>query len=517
MAAAVALGVGELVTGFDEAGTSLVTTVGDEFIDRFAASLKDLAVRLFGTNDKVALVVGIVVVALAIGAWVGTLARRRLRVGTVAFGAFGVLGALAYRAAPQASDTVGIIAAALAALGGIATLRFLLRLGASTARSTPALDPVAVTDGVALGDEIVTAPASTPMTAPNRRVFLTAAASLSVGAAGTAMLGRRLRGPDPAAAFRADTVLPEPTRAAPPLAQPFTEDGLTPYIVPNDAFYRIDTALTIPRVDPATWRLDVTGLVDRPYSLSLDELLAMESVEVPVTLLCVSNLVGGDLAGNAVWQGVPLDALLERAGVQDAGTQVLGRSVDGFTAGFPTELASDGRPALVAYGMNGDLLPAAHGFPARLVVSGLYGYVSATKWLAAIDLTPFDAVDGYWVPRGWAKEAPVKTSSRIDVPRGGTALPPGPTAVAGVAWAPTRGISAVEVQIDDGEWIACELGDATNEHTWVQWRLVWDAQPGEHVLRVRATDGEGAVQTAEVTSPAPDGATGLHARRIVVR
>jgi DMSO/TMAO reductase YedYZ molybdopterin-dependent catalytic subunit len=354
------------------------------------------------------------------------------------------------------------------------------------------------------------------MTASDRRVFLTAAASLGAGAAGAALLGRRLRGPDPGAAFRAETDLPSVGSTPPTLAQPFTEDGLTPYITANDDFFRIDTALVVPRVDPGSWQLDVSGLVDRPFSLTLDELLAMEPVEVTMTLQCVSNVVGGDLVGNAVWQGVPLDALLDRAGVQADGTQVLGRSVDGFTAGFPTELALDGRPALVAYGMNGELLPPVHGFPARLVVSGLYGYVSATKWLQAVELTRFEDVDGYWVPRGWAKEAPVKTASRIDVPRGGDAIPPGPTAVAGVAWAPSRGISAVEVQVDDGDWQPCTLGEATSEHTWVQWRLEWDADPGDHVLRVRATDGDGEVQTSEVASPAPNGASGLHARRIVV-
>jgi DMSO/TMAO reductase YedYZ molybdopterin-dependent catalytic subunit len=519
VAAAVALATAELVSGFDEAGTSLVSAVGDEFIDRFAASLKDVAVELFGTNDKVALVVGIVVVALALGAWLGVATRRRPWIGPAGLAAFGLLGFAAYRAAPLADAAIGAVAAIAAAAAGIASLRFLLRLAGGPPDEAAAVGavPFGLHDGVAAGGTIVAAPASPAMTATDRRVFLVAAASLTAGAAGTAALGRRLRGTDPSADFRATTDLPDPATSTPvDLGEPFTEPGLTPYITPNADFYRIDTALVIPRIDPGSWRLDVTGLVDRPFSLTLDELLALESVEVPVTLQCVSNYVGGDLVGNAVWQGVPLAALLDRAGVQSEGTQVIGRSVDGFTAGFPTELAGDGRPALVAYAMNGELLPPRHGFPARLVVSGLYGYVSATKWLSAIELTPWEDVDGYWIPRGWAKEAPIKTASRIDVPRGGSRLAPGPTAVAGVAWAPTRGISGVEVQVDDGPWEECELGEAANEHTWVQWRLVWDAPPGDHVLRVRAIDGDGDVQTSEVASPAPDGATGLHARRVGV-
>jgi DMSO/TMAO reductase YedYZ molybdopterin-dependent catalytic subunit len=350
-------------------------------------------------------------------------------------------------------------------------------------------------------------------------VFLTAAGSMAVGAVGVAAAGRRLGAADPSAEFRAETVLPEvsvpgglPATSVPP--EPFTEAGLSPYVTPVEDFFRIDTALVVPRVDPATWRMEVTGLVDRPFSLTLDELLAMDAVEVPITLQCVSNEVGGPLVGNAVWQGVPLVELLDRAGVQPAGTQVLGRSVDGFTAGFPTELLSDGRPALLAYGMNGELLTPTHGFPARLVVSGVYGYVSATKWLQAIELTPFEEVDGYWVPLGWAKEAPVKTMSRIDVPRRGEAVLAGPLVCAGVAWSMPRGIRAVEVRLDEGEWQPAELGDATSGHTWVQWRAVVDVEPGDHILTVRATDADGEVQTDQPASPAPDGATGHHARRL---
>jgi DMSO/TMAO reductase YedYZ molybdopterin-dependent catalytic subunit len=231
---------------------------------------------------------------------------------------------------------------------------------------------------------------------------------------------------------------------------------------------------------------------------------------------CVSNEVGGYLVGNAVWQGVPLRDLLDRAGVQEAGEQVVGVSVDGFTAGFPRQLLVDDRTALVAYAMNGELLPARNGFPARLVVAGLYGYVSATKWLRTIELTRLDEVDGFWIPRGWSKDGPIKTTSRIDVPRAGQPLRVGTVAVAGVAWAPTRGISKVEVRVDEGDWQEAELGGATSDETWVQWRFAWDAPAGQHVLEVRATDGAGEVQTEAIAPPAPNGATGLHRRRVAV-
>jgi DMSO/TMAO reductase YedYZ molybdopterin-dependent catalytic subunit len=329
-------------------------------------------------------------------------------------------------------------------------------------------------------------------------------------------MGRRVRGSGVAAAREA-VALPAP--AAPASAgtgQGFVLPGLSPYITPNEDFYRIDTALTVPQVDVGRWRLDVRGLVERPFSISFDDLLAMDAVEETVTLQCVSNEVGGDLVGNAVWQGVPLADLLERAGVASGATQVVGRSVDRWTAGFPTELVGDGRVAMVAYAMNGEPLPLRHGFPARLVVSGLYGYVSATKWLREIELTTWEGFDGYWVPRGWAKEGPIKTASRIDTPRAGTTLAAGRVAVAGVALAPTRGISAVEVQVDDEAWRPSRLADAATEHTWVQWVLEWDATPGDHVLRVRATDGTGAIQTEDIRPPQPDGATGWHTRRVRV-
>lgn len=511
VAAGTALAAGELAAAARDAAQSPVTAVGTEFIDRFAARLKDLAVRLFGTNDKVALITGIVIVSLLLGAALGVTARRRWLAAPVGIAAVGAVGAWAMQTDPQGT-TADAVVANLAAVGaGIAAFAVLWRLAVAAPPATPSErrnDPAAPTP---------TTMGAIRRTIVDRRAFLAGTAGLAAVAGSATVWSRRIRATETVDAIRRSTVLPRPRRSTrPPADQPFDVPGLSPYLTPNDDFFRIDTALLTPQVDTAGWSLGVTGMVDTPLSISYDELLAMDSVEETVTLQCVSNEVGGRLIGNAVWQGVPLAALLEQAGVHDDATQIVGRSVDGFTAGFPTALAVDGRTALVAYAMNGEPLPADHGFPARLVVSGLYGYVSATKWLSEIELTTWEDVDGYWVPRGWSKEGPVKTMSRIDVPASGAELAPGRQAIAGVAWAPNIGIERVEVQVDDGEWREAELGRTASDDTWVQWHVAWDAEPGEHRLRVRATDATGTTQTERQASPAPNGATGWHTRDVHV-
>ncbi|MEQ9163154.1 MAG: molybdopterin-dependent oxidoreductase, partial [Ilumatobacter fluminis] len=257
------------------------------------------------------------------------------------------------------------------------------------------------------------------------------------------------------------------------------------------------------------WTLRITGMVDEEIELTYDELLQREIVEADITLSCVSNEIGGNLLGNARWTGVRLDDLLAEAGIAADADQIVGRSVDGYTCGFPTA-ALDGRNALVAVAMNGEPLPLEHGYPARLIVPGLYGYVSATKWLEEIELTRFDAFDQYWVERGWVEDAPIKTQSRIDTPRGLQTVQAGTVPIAGAAWAQTRGIERVEIQIDDGEWVEARLADPLNDVTWRQWSYAWEATPGRHDIRVRATDGTGAIQTDERTEPFPSGATGRH-------
>ena len=320
------------------------------------------------------------------------------------------------------------------------------------------------------------------------------------------------------------TQAPPPTTQAPPpppTTQPpparnragyydSTVTGISPIVTPNSDFYRIDTALVVPSVDVNSWELSVSGMVNNPYTMTFRELIDMGLVETPVTLSCVSNKVGGHLVDNAVWRGVPLADVLNRAGVKNGATQIVGRSVDNWNSGFPTEYAFDGRVALVAVAMNGEPLPREHGFPVRLVIAGLYGYVSATKWLEEIRLTTWEGFDSYWVPRGWAKRGPIKTQSRIDVPRRGASVRAGRVAVAGIAWAPTRSIERVEVQIDDGPWVSAELSNNMSVNSWRQWVYAWDATPGKHRVRCRATDGTGSTQTSEIRPPAPDGATGWH-------
>ncbi|HJM88684.1 MAG TPA: molybdopterin-dependent oxidoreductase [Dehalococcoidia bacterium] len=314
-----------------------------------------------------------------------------------------------------------------------------------------------------------------------------------------------------------------PTQVA--VAEPmpdFDVEGLSTLITPNHEFYRIDTALILPRINTDDWRLRISGMVDQPFELTFAELLAMPAQEEAITLACVSNEVGGDLIGNAVWLGIPLADLLARAGVQAGATQIVARSVDGFTVGIPTELALDGRASMVALGMNGEPLPLDHGFPARMIIPGLYGYVSATKWLAEIELTTLEEFNAYWIRRGWAKGGPIKTQSRIDVPRSGKTVDAGRVAVAGVAWGGLRSVSAVQVRVtrkdeNDGEWLDASLGEALSQSTWRQWVVEWDASPGDYRLEVRGTDGTGETQTEVRRPPDPDGATGYHGINVKVR
>lgn len=487
-AAAVSLGVAEVASGLSLRIPSLVVAVGDLVIDHAPFGLVEGAISVFGTNDKRALVVGTAVLALVVGALIGRAAASRAWVAPASFAGFGLLGV--YAASRQHGASVGLagITTAAAVGAGIMTLA-VLRWAARQAAAPP------------------------PEAVVGRRAFLgLAAAGLLVAGSG-ALTGSRLRRRLNVEGARAAVRLPRPAGGDPDITGAAIEgvEGLTSLVTPNDRFYRIDTAILVPQVDPDDWSLRVTGRVDDPFELSYAELLDLPVVEEYVTLACVSNEVGGKLVGNARWLGVPLTEILERARPHEDATQVVGRSVDGFTVGFPTDVALDGRTALVAVGMNGEPLPVTHGFPARLVVAGLYGYVSATKWLTEIELTRWDDFDAYWVPRGWAKEAPIKTQSRIDVPRSGRTLPAGSVAVAGVAWAPHRGISRVEVRVDDGAWREAELsGDAPSD-TWRQWRYDWDAAPGRHTMAVRATDATGETQTDERRPPAPDGATGHHA------
>jgi DMSO/TMAO reductase YedYZ molybdopterin-dependent catalytic subunit len=358
--------------------------------------------------------------------------------------------------------------------------------------------------------------------ASSRREFLGRAGVLVAGlvaiSAPFAAGGRRLAGRFTAAESRGAVRLPVAADPLPPLAAgtDFKLAGLSPFVTPNADFYRVDTALVAPQVPTDSYTLRVHGLVERELSLSYADLLDRDLIERDITLTCVSNQVGGQYAGTARWLGFRLDALLGEAGIRPGADQVVGRSVDGYTCGFPVDVLRDGRDALVVIGMNGEPLPIDHGFPVRLVVPGLYGYLSATKWLTEIEVTTFDAFDHYWARRGYAAQAPIKLFSRIDTPRGLAKVPAGRVPIAGVAWEQTIGIEAVEVAIDGGDWTRAELGRVPSVDTWVQWKLDWDAAPGRHSVAVRAIDRNGAIQTAERSEPLPDGATGHHQIVLIV-
>ena len=510
LAAAVALGMAELAAGLT-GGASLIVEVGDVIVDRTPSPIVKWAINLLGTNDKPVLLATVTLGALAIGALLGPFAGRMRMAGFVIFGVFGLLGALAGARDPLTGSEVAILVAVVAAVSGAAALSILLA-------AAPTRRVVEVSEGE---DEV--APKRPGRGVADRRRFLQFAGAAGGGAALAAFTGRGVLGPavDVEAQREAVTLPPVQLGVG---ANGFEIDGISPLITPNKDFYRIDTALVVPRVDTADWTLSFTGMVDNQFELTFDDLLEQATMEEAVTLSCVSNEVGDDLIGNAVWQGVPLAGLLERAGVQVGATQIVGRSVDNFTTGFPTEVALDGRPAMVAIGMNGEPLPAAHGFPARLVVPGLYGYVSATKWLKEIELTRLEDYDAYWIPRGWSKLAPIKTQSRIDTPRSGRTVDAGQIPFGGVAWGGIRSIERVEVRITPrdcsapgSDWFEAELGEALSQSTWRQWVLFWDGEPGDYRVEVRATDGDGVTQTEERHPPAPSGATGYHGINLTVR
>ena len=489
IAAGAALAIGELIAAFLSGAPSPIAAVGAAVIDFAPPGSKEVAVALFGTNDKPAILLLITLVVIAVGAGLGLLARRRPAFALAGIVALVGIGLLAMLRLPDAELTASLFSAAVQAIVGIQVLTMLL--GA------------APREGVA------------PTPATGRRPFLARALGLGALAVVGGGIGRAMVEGRATQVAVAVTEIPQPVQpvSAPGPESSFDVAGITPLVVPNGDFYRIDTALVTPSVNLATWSLRVHGMVDTEVSLTFDQLVELPLIEQYVTIACVSNEVGGDLVGNAKWTGVRLTDVLDMAGVQAGATQIVPRSVDGWTAGFPTAwVTAPERPreAMIAVKMNDEPLPAVHGFPARLIVPGLYGYVSATKWLAELELTTLEAFDAYWVPRGWSKEAPILTQSRIDVPLWNSGVSAGPVAVAGVAWAPDRGISRVEVRVDDGEWQNATIATPIGPQTWVQWKWAWQAEPGDHVIAVRATDGAGAVQTDQVTPPDPDGARGYH-------
>ncbi|MFD7031658.1 molybdopterin-dependent oxidoreductase [Streptomyces sp. NPDC059917] len=495
-----ALAVAELVASFVRPQAGPVTAVGGAAIDRTPAPVKDFAIRHFGSDDKLVLQLGIVATLGLLALLLGWFALRHRRTGAAGVLAFGVLGAAAALTRPDASGPIDALPSLVGAAAGAVVLYVLVgRL------LRPATGPAGSGDGGRL----------------DRRGFLLVAGATAVVATGAGALGRALgaRRGEGAVASRAAVRLPAPASPAAPIPAraALRISGISPFTTPNADFYRVDTALVVPKVDADTWRLRLHGKgVSRPRTYSYQELLGRDLIERDVTLTCVSNEVGGPYVGTARWLGVRLADLLREAGVRPPSRggpadQLVARSVDGMTLGSPVEDVMDGRDAMLAVGMNGEPLPFDHGFPVRMLVPGLYGYVSACKWIQDIELTTFDAYDPYWVRRSWARRAPIKTQARIDTPKPFARPPAGTTVmVGGVAWAQHRGIRRVEVRIDDGPWQDADLAEQDTVDTWRQWSFPWRTTPGGHTLTVRATDGAGQLQTDRRAPTIPDGASGWH-------
>jgi DMSO/TMAO reductase YedYZ molybdopterin-dependent catalytic subunit len=496
----VLLAVSGLLSLLFSSSSAPLIAVGSAFVDVVPPGLKDTVIGLFGTRDKLVLGISMVLVYAVVTGALGMLGARRPRVAAVLLALLGAAAAVLVLTRAQ-NGPVDVVPTLAGTLAGVAVLPVLLRAAGSrpSAPATPR-------------------PPGSPH-APPRRALIAGTGILAeiaaIGAQGLASsrdLSRKI----------ARFVLPTPRRRATPIPAAAQVDvaGMPPFVTPNGDFYRIDTALAVPRVDPTRWSLRIRGLVDRELTLDLTELLAEPMVESHVTLTCVSNVVGGDLAGNATWIGVRVASLLGRAGVQAGADMVLSRSIDGFTASTPLEALTDGRDALLAVGMNGSPLPTEHGYPVRMVVPGLYGYVSATKWLTELTVTRFADETAYWTTRGWSERGPIKTASRIDVPREGASVEAdgeGAVMLGGTAWAQHRGVRTVQVQVDDGDWREADLGAEVSVDTWTQWSLRWDdASPGEHTARVRAMDGTGTLQTSQHADPAPNGASGWHTIRFTV-
>ena len=519
LAAGVALGVGQLVAGLTGASGSPVVVVGELQIDFTPPWLKNFAITEFGADDKLVLVTGIVVVLGAFAALVGAAATRRMAYGMAGIAVFAAVGLTAAATRPDA--TVASLLPTLAATASaVAVLHLLIPLARPPARPVAravSYDPV--TGPAETGLAETWEPELTAAEGPPRRSFLAAGAAAAGIGAGAGLAGRLLTERGSVARAQKALRIPKPavTTQALPSGVDLNIPGLAPFVTPNAKFYRVDTALVLPQVDPSSWQLRIHGMVNREITLTFDQLIKRPLIEDYITLCCVSNPVDGPYIGNAKWLGASLAALLKEAGIKAGADQLLCTSVDGFTSGTPVQTVMDGRDALLAVAMNGQPLPIAHGFPARMVVPGLYGYVSATKWVTDIEVTTFAGNYAYWAQRGWSQRAPIKTECRIDVPNGLREIKAGRIAVAGVARAQHKGIEAVEVRVDRGPWQEARLAAVPGLDTWRQWVWEWDATTGGHVIEARATDKTGYTQTSALAPPEPNGATGYPMVSVPVR
>ncbi len=503
VAAAVVLAVAELVGAFFTARATPVIALGSTFIDFTPPWMKDFAIATFGTNDKAALFVGMGLTIFLLACVLGVVAYRKwvLGVAGVLFMGAVIVASVVTRAGVAPLDAIPTL---LGTVAGLLVLRLLIApLWRRRRRSHGPVPP----------------PRNPDTSAPSRRRFF-AAAGITAAGAGIAAAGGRLLSAARSniAQAREALQLPAPVKAAPavPAGVQSPVAGVTPWITPNSDFYRIDTALSVPEINADDWELRVHGLVEEEVRLSFQDLLDADLIESHVTLTCVSNPVGGNLAGNAKWLGLPIREVLKRARPKEGADMVLSTSIDGFSASTPLEVLQDDRDAILAIGMNGEPLPLEHGYPVRMVVPGLYGFVSATKWVVDLEVTRFADSRAYWTDRGWSERGPIKTMARVEVPKSFAKVPAGKLAIGGTAWAQTRGITKVEVQIDNSEWAEATLSTEASLITWRQWSFEWEATPGPHYIKVRATDGTGEVQTDQRAEPVPDGASGWQSVMVTV-
>ena len=541
LAAAVAIGVAQLLAGLSIPQASPVLAVGQAAIDLTPLPVKDWATSTFGTNDKNVLLIGVFVVLFLYAMLVGAIAVRRLSWGMAGLALFAVIGMAAALSRPGATAAYALPTLGGALVGAFA-LYWLVRTARQAAVESSAARAAAqplppIVFGDTAGHELRAPDLPAEVTPPEppggnvptlrqplrqpapRRAFLATAGVAVFAAAVGEIGGRQLTTRRNVSSARSALRFPRAAVTAPPVpaGADLPVPGLSSFITPNGEFYRVDTALFVPQVDPSNWQLRIHGMVAKEMVLTFDELLRRPLIEDYITLCCVSNPVGGPYIGNAKWLGASLGSLLRAAGVRAGASQLLCRSADGFTSGTPVSVVMDGRDALVAVAMNGAALPVEHGFPARLVVPGLYGYVSACKWVTDIEVTTFESATAYWAQRGWSQQAPVKTESRIDVPASGSQVRVGRVAVAGVAWAQHKGIEAVEVRVDGGPWHEATLAAVPGIDTWRQWVWQWpDARSGSHLLEARATDKTGYTQTAAQAPVAPNGATGYPSSAVTV-
>lgn len=517
VSALAAMGVGHLIAGWLYPPASPLLAVGSFVIDLAPTPVKEWAVATFGTADKPILIGSVAIVSLALAAAVGVIARRRLRLALILGAALILLGSVIAVTRPT-----GRIVDAIPGIVAAATMSGLLYLLSNRFLAPVELAELEGNDDA--GDEVDEEADAEPESPTDhnaretgaawtagRRAFLVTAAGTTAGAAALGFLGQRIGAPAAPSITAKDLPTPGNSLAPLPAGLETKYDGISKFATPNADFYRVDIALSVPRIDQNTWQLTIDGDVETPLTLSYAELLDLPMIEKDITMTCVSNEVGGGYVGSARWLGVPVRELLDRVGVGKGVDQILSSGDDGITISTPIQALTDDRDALLAIAMNGEPLSPTHGFPARLVTPGLYGFVGSTKWITTMTATTYAKESAYWTDRDWAIDAPVLTQSRIDTPRGLETNPAGPTIIGGVAWAQQRGIAKVEVRVDDGEWQEATLGPDAGIDYWRQWYFEWDATPGRHTLSTRATDVTGELQTDQKATPFPSGATGWHA------